>query len=166
MGYKTIQQTSTVAAAIADGLNEIESLKDEMGEWRDNMSGTGLENTEKYSMVEEAADTLESAHSSIESGHSSLEGIGVYEDILGAAEIKYFEQVNANKRRGCSRSVRLGNAILMINAGLEKIEAYLEENSNTADEAQVEVNDALSSAKSEIEDGISDAEGVDFPGMF
>jgi len=38
--------------------SELESLKEEMENWRDNMSGTSLENTGKYSEVEEAADSL------------------------------------------------------------------------------------------------------------
>jgi DNA repair exonuclease SbcCD ATPase subunit len=37
----------------------LEELTEEMTSWRDNMSGTALENTSKYSEVEEAASTLE-----------------------------------------------------------------------------------------------------------
>jgi hypothetical protein len=41
-------------------LEDVESLRDELESWRDGMSGTNLENTEKYSMLEEAISALES----------------------------------------------------------------------------------------------------------
>jgi len=53
-------------AALVD-INEVESLSEEMGSWRDNMSGTNLESTDKYSRVEAAADTLEEVKDEIES---------------------------------------------------------------------------------------------------
>lgn len=40
---------------------ELNALKEEMEEWRDNMDGTGLESTEKYQEVEQCADELETA---------------------------------------------------------------------------------------------------------
>lgn len=40
-------------------MGELETLRDEMTEWRDNMDGTGLENTSKFQEVSDAADTLE-----------------------------------------------------------------------------------------------------------
>jgi uncharacterized protein Yka (UPF0111/DUF47 family) len=45
---------------IEEAASEIADLADEMVNWRDNMSGTNLESTDKYSRVEEAADALES----------------------------------------------------------------------------------------------------------
>lgn len=46
---------------------ELESLREEIGNWRDNMQGTNLENTEKYSRLEECFDALDSAIISLES---------------------------------------------------------------------------------------------------
>ena len=45
---------------------EIEALSEEMGSWRDNMQGTNLESTDKYSRVEEAASTLEDVSSNLD----------------------------------------------------------------------------------------------------
>ena len=58
-----------------EGLSEIETLADEMESWRDNMSGTNLENTEKYQSVDECAETLRSAFDDIECAKSELEGV-------------------------------------------------------------------------------------------
>jgi methyl-accepting chemotaxis protein len=44
----------------------VSELAEEMGNWRDNMSGTNLEATDKYSRVEEAADSLENVVSAID----------------------------------------------------------------------------------------------------
>lgn len=41
------------------GSDQVQELTDEMGSWRDNMQGTNLENTSKYTTVEEAAAALE-----------------------------------------------------------------------------------------------------------
>lgn len=64
-------------AKIQDGLGEVESLAEEMRSWADNMSGagTGLENTQKYSDVDEAASSLESAKDAIESAASELDNV-------------------------------------------------------------------------------------------
>ena len=45
---------------------EIDTLSEEMGSWRDNMQGTNLESTDKYSRVEEAASTLEDVSSTLD----------------------------------------------------------------------------------------------------
>jgi len=47
-------------------VSEVESLAEEMGSWRDNMQGTNLESTDKYSRVEECADTLETISSDLQ----------------------------------------------------------------------------------------------------
>ena len=47
-------------------MSDLESLADEIRSWADNMGGTGLENTGKYSEVEECAEALESIDTSID----------------------------------------------------------------------------------------------------
>ena len=46
--------------------SEIESLGEEMRNWADGLSGTNLENSEKYQRIEEAADTCENVDTNIE----------------------------------------------------------------------------------------------------
>jgi hypothetical protein len=96
---------------------EIENLSEEMGNWRDNMQGTNLESTDKYSRVDEAASTLEDASSNLD-GVSEPEAPKKAED--GTMDI-------------------------------EALRDYVTELENTAQE---------------LEDAASDAENVEFPGMF
>lgn len=60
---------------INDGLEEIQSLQEEMQDWYDNMSGTNLESTEKYETVGECADSLQTTADDLESTVSEAEGI-------------------------------------------------------------------------------------------
>jgi len=66
---------SDALSKIDEGLSEIEALADEMDSWRDNMQGTNLENTEKYSRVEETADTLRQGYDDIESARGDLDSV-------------------------------------------------------------------------------------------
>lgn len=57
----SIDQLLTKANELVNNLDfsDLDNLKDEMDNWRDNMSGTNLENSQRYQDVEEAADTLD-----------------------------------------------------------------------------------------------------------
>jgi len=66
---------SDALSKIEGGMGEIEVLADEMESWRDNMQGTNLENTDKYSRVEEAADTLRQGCDDLENAKDSLDSI-------------------------------------------------------------------------------------------
>jgi len=56
---KTETITQTISEALEDAKFELSSLAEEMGNWRDNMEGTNLENTTRYEEISECADTLE-----------------------------------------------------------------------------------------------------------
>ena len=60
---------------IQEGLSEIENLKTELEDWRDNMSGTNLETTQKFEELEEAIDLLDTAQNDIESALSEAENV-------------------------------------------------------------------------------------------
>lgn len=60
---------------IQDGLSEIESLYDEIQEWHDGMEGTNLESTDKFTALEECAETLDQGKDEIENAISELEGV-------------------------------------------------------------------------------------------
>jgi hypothetical protein len=56
--------------------SEIESLRDEIENWKSGMEGTNLESTSKYEELSECLDNLENAISSLESiDFDSLDGI-------------------------------------------------------------------------------------------
>lgn len=83
---KQLKKKLEEAQSIVDDVDfsELESLTEEMTSWRDNMSGTGLENTSKYEAVDEAASTLEgidtSMNTSIESASDIDEAISELND--------------------------------------------------------------------------------------
>ena len=73
-----MSRASRLAEAISkiqDGMDEIRSLADEISEWRGNLEGTNLENTQKYSELQECEDGLNEAAESIEAGVNDLENI-------------------------------------------------------------------------------------------
>jgi hypothetical protein len=65
---KTKQERLTDALdKCRDGLEALREIAEEVTESRDNMSGTNLENTERYQRYDEGASYLEGAVDSIES---------------------------------------------------------------------------------------------------
>jgi len=140
--------TESVESAFEAGKSDIEGLAEEMSSWRDNMSGTSLENTEKYQTVEEAANTLENAQ-------NSLDQIEIPEKML--EEKVTFNEV---RKKGYPRWVRLSNAT----AALQAVADLLHEKGE-ADNASEE-EQAMTDAADKIQAAIDEVEGVDFPGMF
>ncbi len=61
---------------------EVESLVEEMTNWRDGMSGTGLENTAKFEEVGSAADALESLDTYIDIPSWEEDNLGALADEL------------------------------------------------------------------------------------
>ena len=53
----------------------IEELRDEIDNWKSNLEGTNLENTSKYTELEECHDALESLHDEIESAIGEADNI-------------------------------------------------------------------------------------------
>ena len=70
-----IARLSEALGKIDDAISELEELQGEMQDWADNMSGTNLENTEKYQRVEETASLLEDGINELQSGRDSLDEV-------------------------------------------------------------------------------------------
>lgn len=64
---RIMERASTQFGEMESMKGELEGLAEEMESWRDNMSGTNLEATDKFSRVEEAVDGLQDAISSLDS---------------------------------------------------------------------------------------------------
>lgn len=157
--YKSVNRESELQDCL--DLTDIEELKDEMEDWVSNMSGTGLENTNKYSMAEEAASTLENAESI--NFDEIWECIPAEEqEKLKTTKITYSEFVPRAKRQSTSRSTRLSNIIGRVRAGLEYLQNLVDEQDPAAPEKYPGLEDVLNGIDSEI----SDLENVDFPTMF
>jgi hypothetical protein len=61
MAKSKAQRLQEAVDKIDEGLNLLSDIASEVVESRDNMSGTNLENTERYQRYDEAADTLSQA---------------------------------------------------------------------------------------------------------
>lgn len=74
-------------------LGEIESLKEEIEEWRDNMEGAGtnLETTEKFTTVSECADALDGIYNDLESALQSVDTVGDLSTALDEIETAFDE---------------------------------------------------------------------------
>lgn len=146
MGSYKINTVQGTIGSVEDAFSVIAELGDEMRSNADNMQGTNLEQTEKYTTTEEAADTLEAI--------SAPDVPEVISDI----GIEWSEAINKRKGRGESRDVRLSNALACIEAAAGAAQAWLEEHPEHEDA------DDVSQFHSELEDAC-DIE-VEFPRMF
>lgn len=142
---KYTDHTGTVSECIDDGLAELQSLGEEMREWADNMENGNLGATQKCQDVGAAADTLEGLDTSIEVPDSAAE-----------EEVKY---QSGSKGRSLSRSLRRDNAVAMLQAARDRLEELKYEAGEDSDEDFDSPIDSLESV-------ISEAEGVEFPGMY
>ena len=80
------------AAGIADGVDtsEVESLLDELENWKSGMEGTNLESTSKYQMLDEAVTYLQEAVDQL-SSLPSIEDLDSIEEV-----INYLDDVISN----------------------------------------------------------------------
>ena len=110
--YKTVRGDATAEDLISEVFSEIEQLADEIGSWRDGMSGTNLESSEKYQALDEA--------------HHALTSVTMPEPDewpQAKARIPYSESIPTRKKRQPSRMVRLHNAIMKVTAVIEFYES-------------------------------------------
>ena len=163
--YKSVEVKSTLADALDK--SDIEELRDEMQSWIDNMAGTALENTNKYSMAEEAVSELDRVDEL--DLDAVTDAIPEKADIL-KTELIYHDQVPKAKRQSTSRAVRLSNAVGRLDTALSWLESWLEEQEappvdQANNEDALELDD-LRSAVDEAKSNLDDLNGVEFPGMF
>ena len=111
-----------------DAKGEVESLKDELEEWRDNMEGAGMENVPKFEEVSEAADLLDSAFDRLDEVQTDLVDKLWPEPEDGWKDGEEPTTEGTEWRaRSMSRSARMGNAASLMNTLKEAVEARLEE---------------------------------------
>lgn len=150
--YKVVDREGELESII--DTTDIEALRDEMQEWVSNMSGTGLENTNKYSMAEEASNTLDNVDN-IEIDNLWNVIPEEEREAIKHSMVKYTEFVPKARRQSTSRATRLSNEVGRIRAGLEWLEKEV-----------VPKYKELQEAIDEIESQVTDLESVEFPTMF
>jgi len=135
--------TSTVGALIGDGYSELEGLKDELQEWYDNLPES-FQNGSKGEQLQEAIGYLENLiEPSIPGDHDGIAA-----------------SYTASTKRKKSRADRRDDAVQMLAGAQSALQAFLDENEEHEDA------DEIQSLIEDLENAISDAENVEFPGMF
>jgi DNA repair exonuclease SbcCD ATPase subunit len=166
--YKNVKTRIELESALT--CSDIESLRDEITEWRDNMDGSGLENTSKYEEVSECADGLDN----VDSLDDPLSGLLESAEKMGIKEemVEVSQYVNRRKGRGPARWVRLSNEMSAIRAGVERIKEEIEkketilQEQEEEDEDLREVVDEANEHAEELEGCLEELENVSFPGMY
>jgi hypothetical protein len=141
-------RTVSLADAVSEAFSEISSLAEEMREWADNMEEK-FSATQKYETVSETADTLENI--------SEVE----VDTELSAVTVTL--QDPKPQRRGYSRADRCAQACDILDACVSALEDYASTDDTNRTDAQAEAADEL---RNELDSAKSDAEGVEFPGMY
>ena len=108
--YKFENDTGGPEDLITGAVDIFTELNDELTEWRDGMTGSNLESSQKYSDLEEAISELDNK----ETPDAANDGWPHAE-----ARITYSRQVHKRKNRSPSRQVRLDNANAMIDAVIQ-----------------------------------------------
>lgn len=132
---------------ISEAFSEVQQLAEEMRNWADNMEEK-FSTTQKYEDVNNAADTLEGLDEPTT-------------DITALNDHKLSWQDPKPRRRGYSRADRCGQACAMLQSAEDKLREIVEE--VPEDDPQ---HDAAAGLADEVQNAISELEGVEFPGMF
>ena len=162
--YKSVPTEFTVEEAL-DTL-EIQDLRDEMQEWVDNMSGTGLENTSRYEMAEEAVSELDRVDDIDfdEIWDAIPENCIITAEDLKAIKFTCSLYTPKSRKQHPSRSYRLSNAICHITDALEEMREYIDAKLDGKDTPE-DIRKILEAIDS-VESSVQDLDSVDFPGMF
>lgn len=168
-------EQKTISACLNDAKDELQSLGDEMDEWRSNMEGTNLEYTSKYETVSECADTLQDQFSSLEDVVSAIEDMAKF-DLGKTVEVTYHESRRPSRRERCDMVVAYLNAAkdaLQEQVDemrervreLEDLDEVTPEQDKEKEELE-EVADEMEEQLNELDNIISELDGVEFPGMY
>lgn len=154
----------TVADAVANGLSDLETLRDELQEWYDNLPES-FQNGSKGDTLQEAIDALSEvdclpAPDCIGMNHDDESEPGE----IGGTRFTYV----AYRKRKMSRSLRRDEATAQLRGALDAMRDELEKAGN--DEGQpdsyLKTRDEIEAFCDELENLIDSAESVEFPGMY
>lgn len=152
-----IDRGGPIDGIVEDARSELESLKEELEEWRDNMDSNNMSHMPKYDELCEAIDQLDSA----------LNYESSMPDVLlpGMENAEYRWQEKAPYKGTPSRATRHSNAV----NDLSIVVAYLDDvigNVEDSDAAESGLLGEWEQYRDGIQSLIDDAESVEFPGMY
>jgi hypothetical protein len=149
----TTARSGTISDALSEGFSELQSLRDEIGEWRDNMEEK-LSQTEKYQKVSDCADALDE--------------IADCEDecvppVHADDETKWAFSKKKSKKSPYPRWLRAQNAVNALDAAKSEMQELVDDEDN-----EIEEDDRLSiqTCIDKLDEIIDGANSLEFPGMF
>lgn len=181
MGRKRAIEELTVPLfdAVTTALDDIGSLRDEMEEWRDNLDNANMSHMPKYEEVSEAVDALDSATDYLSADDTP--------DILRQVPVRFAQSTKKRMSRG-DRMANVTAILYAIQTAVQDMGEKLDDEQDGVSEKLAETDppvseeerlvmegrlDTLDELKGEVEDFnqnveevISNAEGVCFPGMY
>lgn len=169
---------SELSELVGDAVGEVESLKEEIEEWRDNLDNANMTHLPKYDEVSEAADALETAQSQAEDAQSEFDNLP--DDVKTSVTPYRYGKTK-------SRSSRAGEAGAMLRVVADRLreleEAKTERldqiaKATSADDLSKTDSDALEAEQAKLEEAdyetaaeslgqaADELDNVSFPGMY
>lgn len=157
---KFIQRTSGVESAVTDAIGDVQSLRDEMQDWADNMSSNNMEHLPKYEEVDAAREELDQVADS-EPELPSAFPAGFVDEVKWTECHTY--------ARSQSRSTRASDCSAALSAVVDHIEAFFVAHPDEND-AVYGVTPTLFDDLREYADSIQEIidvlDNISFPGMY
>lgn len=163
--HKTTTETTPLSNALST-YADVEALRDEIEEWRDNLEGGGLEHTAKYDQVSEAADTLDNVATALQAACDAL--VEALPSGVAEGDVTY-RVLSPYGRRAMPRWMRASNAEAAVRAGLDAASAWLEAQDSedpTLSSQEVDRREEVENQINEARDALDELEAVEFPSMF
>jgi hypothetical protein len=168
---KAKTEMASVGGLIDEFYETCSDLRDELQEWKDAIEEK-FSGTDKYQTLEESVCNLEGfCENAPDYEIDGFDASAQHEIVRGGTKKK----MSRRDRMGCALEAA-NIAVSLIEADLEKIESALEEagsqdvESETGTSHDVDAleatKDALTELKDQLENDVSEAENVEFPGMF
>lgn len=144
------QTTKGTIADAESAVSDLQELGNECREIFDN-AGEALQQTSRNQTMSETADALE-----------YLELSASIPDDVANLEIEYSVEKPRSRREGLSRRARRDNAVALLTAAKDRLEAWQSEMESADDDVKEEVSVLID----ELDEHIGTAENAEFPGMF
>jgi len=146
IALRNARYTDTATSIISGAYSDIIDLCEELSSWRDNIQGTGLENTDRYNTLDDAVSTLENiSEPTIPEWFNNF---------------KILRLPNLERHR--SRTTRASNAKADIDAVVEEVSQILDIDNKIPKEMKDEIQECLN----QIENDFNEVENVEFPSMY
>jgi hypothetical protein len=154
--FRTVDHKSTIEGCVSDGCSELQSLCEEMTEWRDNLESANMSHMPKFDEVSEVCDVLEQCAD--EPSIPAPLPAGLVDEVTYSTLQRY--------ARSMSRATRCDIALAGMRAAAEHLQSFLDDHDD--DHACWEGCERSDWEQyvEEITNIVDECEGISFPGMY